>query len=66
MGHGDIVTYDPTNQMVYVSMKDDGLAVIDTRTQKVVHVFKDIPNPNANYLITIMSMLTRPRVFPRA
>lgn len=48
VGHGDIVTYDPTNQMVYVSMKDDGLAVIDTRTQKIVHVFKDIPDPNAN------------------
>ncbi len=48
-GHGDIVTFDPTNQMLYVSLKDDGLAVIDTRTQKVVHVFKDIPNPNANY-----------------
>jgi hypothetical protein len=49
VGHGDIVTYDPTNQMVYVSMKDDGLAVIDSRTQNVVHVFKDIPDPNANY-----------------
>ncbi|HYL50324.1 MAG TPA: OmpA family protein, partial [Stellaceae bacterium] len=48
-GHGDIVTFDPTNQMVYVSLKDDGMAVIDSRTQKVVHVFKDIPNPNANY-----------------
>ena len=35
-GHGDIVTYDPGNQMIYVSMKDDGLAVVDTRTQKVV------------------------------
>jgi outer membrane protein OmpA-like peptidoglycan-associated protein len=49
VGHGDIVTYDPGNQMLYVSMKDDGMAVIDTRTQKVVHVFKDIPDPNANY-----------------
>lgn len=48
-GHGDIVTYDPTNQMVYVSLKDDGMSVIDTRTQKVVKTFKDIPNPNANY-----------------
>src|SRR5215469_18089660 len=48
-GHGDIVTFDPTNQMIYVSLKDDGLAVVDTRTQKVVHVFKDIPDPNANY-----------------
>ena len=49
VGHGDIVTYDPTNQMVYVSMKQDGMAVIDTRTQKVTHVFKGIPQPNANY-----------------
>jgi outer membrane protein OmpA-like peptidoglycan-associated protein len=48
-GHGDIVTFDPTNQMVYVSMKDDGMAVVDSRTQKLVHVFKDIPDPNANY-----------------
>lgn len=48
-GHGDIVTYDPTNQMVYVSLKDDGLAVVDSRTQKVVKTIKDIPDPNANY-----------------
>jgi len=48
-GHGDIVTYDPTNQMVYVSLKDDGMSVIDSRTQKIVKTFKDIPNPNANY-----------------
>lgn len=47
-GHGDITTYDPTNGMVYVSMVDDGLAVIDTRTQRVAHVFKDIPDPNGN------------------
>ncbi|MDE2228785.1 MAG: OmpA family protein [Alphaproteobacteria bacterium] len=47
-GHGDIVSYDPTNGMVYVSLKDDGLAVVDTRTQKVVHTIKDIPDPNAN------------------
>jgi len=47
-GHGDIVTYDSTNDMVYVSLKDDGLAVIDTRTNTVVHTIKDIPNPNGN------------------
>jgi OmpA family len=47
-GHGDIVTYDPTNGMVYVSMVDDGLAVIDTRTNSVAHVIKDIPDPNGN------------------
>jgi hypothetical protein len=45
-GHGDWVSYDPGNQMVYVSMKDDGMAVIDTRTNTVAHVFKDIPAPN--------------------
>jgi len=49
VGHGDIVTYDPTNQMVYVSLKQDGMSVIDTRTYKVVKTFKDIPQPNANY-----------------
>ncbi|HEV2160692.1 MAG TPA: OmpA family protein [Stellaceae bacterium] len=48
-GHGDIVTYDPTNGMVYVSLKDDGMSVIDTRTLKIVKTFTDIPDPNANY-----------------
>jgi OmpA family len=47
-GHGDITTYDPTNGMLYVSMVDDGLAVIDTRTNTVAHVIKDIPDPNGN------------------
>jgi len=45
-GHGDWVSYDPSNGMVYVSMKEDGMAVIDTRTNTVAHVFKDIPQPN--------------------
>lgn len=47
-GHGDIVTYDPTNGMVYVSLVDDGLAIVDTRTSKVVKTIKDIPDPNGN------------------
>src|SRR5487761_1887235 len=47
-GHGDIVTYDPTNGMVYVSLVDHGFAVVDTRTSKVVHYFKDIQAPNGN------------------
>ena len=47
-GHGDIVTYDSSNGMVYVSLKGDGLAVIDTRTNTVVHTIKDIPQPNGN------------------
>ena len=48
-GHGDIVTFDPTNQMVYVALKDDGMSVIDSRTQKIVKTVKDIPNPNGVY-----------------
>src|SRR5487761_1323803 len=47
-GHGDIVTFDPTNGMVYVSLVDHGLAVVDTRTSKVVHYFKDVQAPNGN------------------
>lgn len=45
-GHGDWVAYDPSNRMVYVSMKNDGMAVIDTRTNTVAHVFTDVPQPN--------------------
>jgi outer membrane protein OmpA-like peptidoglycan-associated protein len=45
-GHGDWVSYDPSNEMVYVSMKDDGMAVIDTRTNSVAHVIKPIEEPN--------------------
>ncbi len=47
-GHGDIVTYDPTNGMVYVSLVGDGLAVVDTRTNSVFKTIKDIPAPNGN------------------
>lgn len=45
-GHGDWVAYDPGNHDVYVSLKDQGMAVIDTKTNKVVHVFQDIKAPN--------------------
>ena len=44
-GHGDLVAYDPSNHMLYVSMPDDG-AVIDTKTNKVVTDLKNIPSPN--------------------
>ncbi|TAL80356.1 MAG: hypothetical protein EPN75_07580 [Beijerinckiaceae bacterium] len=46
-GHGDGVVFDPSNKMVYVSMVD-GMAVIDTRTNKVVHAYtaEEIPAPN--------------------
>jgi sugar lactone lactonase YvrE len=45
-GHGDWVAYDPSNKMIYVSLKDDGMAVIDTRTNTVAHVIKPIEDPN--------------------
>jgi len=45
-GHGDWVAFDPSNRDVYVSLKDHGMAVIDTKTNKVVHAFQDIAAPN--------------------
>jgi len=45
-GHGDWVAYDPGNHDVYVSLHGSGMAVVDTRTNKVIHDFKDIPSPN--------------------
>ena len=47
-GHGDITTFDPTNGMIYVSLVDHGFAVVDSRTSKVVHYFKDVQAPNGN------------------
>ena len=47
-GHGDITTFDPTNGMLYVSLVGDGLAVVDTRTNTVAHVIRDVPDPNGN------------------
>ena len=45
-GHGDWVAYDPGNQDVYISLHGSGMAVVDTKTNKVVHDFKNIPSPN--------------------
>ena len=46
-GHGDIVTYDRSNDMVYVSMPQ-GLDVIDAKTNKVAHFIQNVPSPNGN------------------
>lgn len=46
-GHGDIVTFDRSNGMVYVSMPQ-GLDVIDTKTNKVVQFIQNVPSPNGN------------------
>jgi DNA-binding beta-propeller fold protein YncE len=45
-GHGDWVAYDPSNHDVYVSLNGSGMAVVDTRTDKVIHGFANIPEPN--------------------
>jgi DNA-binding beta-propeller fold protein YncE len=45
-GHGDWVSYDPGNHDVYVSLHGSGMAVVDTKTNKVIHDFKNIPDPN--------------------
>lgn len=47
-GHGDIVTYDPASRMIYVSLVDDGLAVVDPKTRKVVADIQHVPAPNGN------------------
>lgn len=46
-GHGDIVTYDRSNGMVYVSMPE-GIDVIDTKTNTVAHFIQNVPSPNGN------------------
>jgi len=45
-GHGDIVTFDPSNHMLYVSMAKEGLSVVDTRTNEVAAYIEEIPSPN--------------------
>ena len=45
-GHGDWVSYDPGTKSVYISLNGDGMAVVDTTTNTVSHVFTGIPDPN--------------------
>src|SRR5215469_8907466 len=45
-GHGDITTFDPLAQLLYVSMPNDGLCVVDTRANKVVKYIQNVPSPN--------------------
>lgn len=44
-GHGDWVTYDPGNGYVYVSLADSGVAVVDTKTDQVVHYLQGLDHP---------------------
>ena len=45
-GHGDIIAFDPSNQMLYISMPKHGLTVVDTRTNTAVKYIDDVPSPN--------------------
>lgn len=45
-GHGDIVTFDPSNNMLYVSMPQGGLSVVNTKTNEVAAYIEDVPSPN--------------------
>lgn len=45
-GHGDWVAYDSGAHAVYISLHGGGMAVVDTRTNKVTQDYKDIPDPN--------------------
>lgn len=47
-GHGDIATFDPSDQMLYVAMPNDGLCVVDTRTNTVVKYIENVPSPNGS------------------
>jgi len=45
-GHGDITTFDPSNNMLYVSMPQGGLNVVNTKTNEVEAYIDDVPSPN--------------------
>ena len=45
-GHGDIVTFDSSNNMLYVSMAKEGLSVVNTKTNTVEAYIEDVEAPN--------------------
>src|SRR5579862_1322766 len=47
-GHGDIATFDPLAQLLYVSMPNDGLCVVDTKANSVVTYIQNVPSPNGS------------------
>ncbi len=54
-GHGDWVSFDPSNGYIYLSLTDANMAVIDTATDTVVHTVTGIDHPegldfDANYV----------------
>ena len=45
-GHGDIATFDPSSQLLYLSMPGDGVMVVDTRDNSIVKYIQNVPSPN--------------------
>lgn len=47
-GHGDIATFDPVAKLLYVSMPNDGLCIVDTQSNTVLKYIQNVPSPNAS------------------
>src|SRR5215469_15554769 len=47
-GHGDIATFDPLAQLLYLSMPNDGLMVVDTKSNSVVKYIQQVVSPNGS------------------
>lgn len=47
-GHGDLLSLDPDNGRIIVSMHDHGVDIVDSHTNKVVKWIPDVPGPNGN------------------
>lgn len=47
-GHGDLLSFDPANGRLFIAMHDHGVDVVDTKTNKVIKYFSDVPAPNGS------------------
>ncbi len=47
-GHGDIATFDTLSQLLYLSMPNDGLCIVDTKSNSVVKYIQNVTSPNGS------------------
>jgi hypothetical protein len=47
-GHGDITTFDSLAQLLYVSMPNDGLCIVDTKSNTVLKYIQNVTSPNGS------------------
>lgn len=47
-GHGDLLSFDPANNRLFVAMHDHGVCVVDTKTNKLIKYISDVPAPNGS------------------